>query len=52
MEIWEHEWDELVQDIINVKDFCKSVDIRPALKPREAVFGRRTNAAKLYHVCT
>ena len=52
VEIWEHEWDEMVVDNIEVKDFCKSVDIRPSLKPREALFGGRTNAAKLYHICS
>ena len=52
VEIWEHEWDELVKDQIDVIDFYKSVDIMPALKPREALFGGRTNASKLYHICS
>ena len=49
VEIWEH---ELAKDQIDVIDFCKTVDIRPALKPREALFGCRTNASKLYHICS
>ena len=52
VEIWEHDWDEMVVDNVEVKEFCKSVDIRPSLKPREALFGGRTNAAKLYHICS
>ena len=51
VEIWEHELDEIVKDDIELKDFCKKTDIRPALKHREALFGGRTNAAKLYHLC-
>jgi hypothetical protein len=35
-----------------LKEFCKNTDVRPALKPRDALFGGRTNASKLYHSCS
>ena len=47
VEIWEHEWDMLFKENEEIKRFCKITDVRPALKPRDALFGRRTNAAKL-----
>ena len=34
VEIWEHEWDQLVKDEDNVAAFVKNADIRPALRPR------------------
>ena len=51
VEIWEHEWDLLVKTNEEVKSFCKNTDVKPSLKPRDALFGGRTNAAKLYHLC-
>jgi hypothetical protein len=51
VEIWEHEWDIMIKSDFELKDFCKDSEIRPALKPREALYGGRTNAAKLYHLC-
>ena len=35
---------------MEVKSFCKNTDVKPSIKPREAVFSGR-NAAKLYHLC-
>jgi hypothetical protein len=52
VEIWEHEWDELYKNNCEIKEFCKNTDVRPALKPRDALFGGRTNASKLYHSCS
>ena len=51
VETWEHEWDIMIKSDFELKDFCKDSEIRPALKPREALYGGRTNAAKLYHLC-
>lgn len=46
VEIWEHDWDIRVKTDPRIKAFCKD-----PLKPRDALFGGRTNAAKLYHNC-
>ena len=35
-----------------ISDFIKSEDLKSSLKPRDALFGGRTNAAKLYHKCS
>ena len=51
VEIWEHEWDLMVKDNDDIKSFCKNTNVRSAIKPRDALFGGRTNAAKLYHKC-
>ena len=48
-EIWECEWDNLVESNLELKAFLKKQSIREPLNPRDALFGGRTNAAKLYH---
>jgi len=42
---------KLLKENSEVREFCAKTDVRPALKPRDALFGGRTNAAKLYHKC-
>ena len=50
IEIWECDWDKLVKNNNELKEFIKNEDdIRPDLKPRDALFGGRTNAATLYY---
>jgi len=51
VEIWEHEWDEMVKNNLELKTFLSHNDIVSPLNPREALFGGRTNALKLYHKC-
>jgi hypothetical protein len=34
-----------------VQEMIKRLDVKPALKPSDALYGGRTNAAKLYHEC-
>ncbi len=51
IEIWECEWDRNVKENVELKEFCSNTDVIPSLKPRDALFGDRTNAAKLYHKC-
>ncbi|XP_018110215.1 uncharacterized protein LOC108712518 [Xenopus laevis] len=44
-EIWEHEWKEL-----QVEDhFLHKINFPEPLEPRDALYGGRTNAVKLYH---
>ena len=49
VEMWECEWDAFVSSDERAKDFVKNNPIRSTINPREALFGGRTNAAKLYH---
>ena len=49
-EIWECEWDQLTKTDSELMEMIKNEnDIRPDLKPRDALFGGRTNAAVLYY---
>ena len=45
------EWDKIYKENNEIKLFCKNTNVRPALKPQDALFGGRTNAAKLNHKC-
>ena len=46
IEIWECEWDQMVKESDELKQFIKNEDdIRLDLKPRDALFGGRTNSA-------
>ena len=46
--IWEHEFDRLVQQNPDVQQFVQEVDIQDPLNPRDALYGGRTNATRLY----
>ena len=47
--MWQCEWDQLKQDDEYLRSLVKSFDLVPRLKPRDAFYGGRTNAIKLYH---
>lgn len=47
--IWECEWDRLKDTDPDVIQFMSSYDAPERLKPRDALYGGRTNAFKLYH---
>ena len=49
VEIKECEWEKLIKDDISVKYFVEKTKIKPPINAREALFGGRTNAFKLYH---
>lgn len=49
IEIWECEFDQLTKTDEDLKLFINSLEIRERIKPRDALFGGRTNASKLYH---
>jgi hypothetical protein len=49
IEIWECECDRNVKENLELKEFCSNTDVSPSLKPRDALFGGRTNAAKPYN---
>ena len=47
--IWECEWNALKRTDPNVREFVAKLDLQEQLDPRDAFFGGRTNAIKLYH---
>jgi len=50
-EIWECEYDDLLQYDNEFKLFIKNCELSEPIRPRDALFGGRTNAFKLYHKC-
>ncbi|XP_065122769.2 uncharacterized protein [Paramisgurnus dabryanus] len=47
--MWECEWTKMKRDDPSVKEFMSTYSAPERLKPRDALFGGRTNAYKLYH---
>nr|XP_021323064.1 uncharacterized protein LOC110438038 isoform X1 [Danio rerio] len=47
--IWECEWSKMKQTDPSVIEFMSTYSAPERLKPRDALFGGRTNAYKLYH---
>ena len=50
IDIWECEWDRLVDTNAEVQCFLASLELVPPLEPREAFFGGRTGAVSLHAV--
>ena len=50
IEMWECEWDQLVDTNEGVQRFLRSFDLVAPLEPREAFFGDRTGAVTLHAV--
>ena len=48
--MWECEWTRLKQEDETVRQLVDSFELVSRLQPRDAFFGGRTNAIKLYHV--
>ena len=48
-EMWECEWNLMINTNLQVKEFVDKLDIVPPLNLRGAFFGGRTNAIKLFH---
>jgi very-short-patch-repair endonuclease len=51
VEIWEHNFDNLVKSNSDVKEYVKNNQLKNSLRPRDALFGGRTNASCLYYKC-
>jgi hypothetical protein len=49
VEMWECDWDKMIDTNVQVKDFVETCEIKLPLNPRDAFFGGRTNALKLYY---
>ena len=50
VEMWECDWDGLVKSDERLRKFVKEQELREGINPRDALFGGRTNAAKLHHL--
>ncbi|XP_061168350.1 uncharacterized protein LOC133177309 [Saccostrea echinata] len=46
--IWEHEFDQEVQRDVTLQNYVSGLNIPYPLNPRDALYGGRTNATKLY----
>ena len=46
--MWEHTWTRLKSSIPTLQSTIQSYDLQPPLHPRDAFFGGRTNAVRLY----
>lgn len=51
VEIWECDFDSKIKNDIEYQRFIKSNPVSIPLIPRDALYGGRTNALKLYHKC-
>jgi hypothetical protein len=49
IEMWECDWDRLVKQDHEINNFVSNSEIKDPLNPRDAFYGGRTNALKLYH---
>jgi hypothetical protein len=46
--IWEHEFDRIVSQTPQLQQFIENLDFQDPLNPRDALYGGRTNATRLY----
>jgi hypothetical protein len=51
VQIWGHQWEDLIKNNQEVAAFVKQHSSEAPLYPRDALLGGRTNAIKLYHKC-
>ena len=51
IEMWECDWNKLCKNDDHLKSFLINNQIKDNLIPRDALYGGRTNAIKLYHNC-
>lgn len=49
IEMWEHTFKKMKKESPELQSFLAAHDLKDRLKPRDAFFGGRTNAVKLYH---
>ena len=52
IEIWEHEWDKLIKEDKDLLKFVEKNPLSSSINLRDALYGGRTNALKLYHKCS
>lgn len=49
VEIWEHEFLKKKKEDVELQNFLQTHELVDRLKPRDAFFGGRTNAVRLYY---
>ena len=49
VEMWEHEFTAMKKDNVALRQFLSTHTLQDRLNPRDAFFGGRTNAVKLFH---
>lgn len=47
--MWEHEWQAMIKTDVQLQEYLKNMQFPEPLDPRDALYGGRTNAIKLYH---
>ena len=47
--MWDHQFQVMLKEDENIKDFVNSLDLQSRLDPRDAFHGVITNCCKLYH---
>ena len=52
VEMWGCQWEDFKKKNEECATFVKNLELRDRMNPRDAFFGGRTNAAKLYHKCS
>ena len=52
VEMWGCEWEDFKKKNPQCAAFVNNLELRDRMDPRQAFFGGRTNAAKLFHECT
>jgi hypothetical protein len=52
IEIWECEFDNLLKNDLEMQSICNDSEYQLPLNPRDSLYGGRTNAIKLYHLCS
>ena len=52
VEMWGCQWEDFKKKNEECAAFVKNLELRDRMNPRDAFFGGRTNAAKLYHECS
>ncbi|XP_070556488.1 uncharacterized protein [Ptychodera flava] len=51
IEMWECDFKRDIHENQDLQEFIKSLDLQEPLYPRDAFYGGRTNATRLYHEC-
>ena len=51
VEMWECDMNKELNDDEDMRDYFDHYHVADPLEPRDALYGGRTNAAKLYHKC-
>ena len=51
VEMWECELDKKLEEDVEMKRYFDEYEIVDPLDPRDAFYGGRTNAAKLFYTC-